>query len=82
MLPLTFLIAWHLEISEWPIILSGEQILMKGNCESSEILAARAVFPLWGGPERQKTLCVRTEKQPKSAWNPEIILPNKIGYFH
>lgn len=43
---LTFLIAWHLEISECPIILSGEQILMKGNCESSAILAASAVFPL------------------------------------
>ncbi len=57
MLPLTFLIAWHLEISEWPIILSGEQILMKGNCESSEILAARAVFPLWGGPEAKHMAC-------------------------
>lgn len=34
---LTFLIAWHLEISECPIILSGEQILMKGNSESSAI---------------------------------------------
>ena len=43
--------AWHLAISECPIILSGEQILMKGNWESSEILAARAVFPLLGGPE-------------------------------
>lgn len=43
---LTFLIAWHLEISECPIILSGEQILMKGNCESSAIWAANAVFPL------------------------------------
>lgn len=47
---LAFLIAWHLEISEFPIILSGEQILMKGNWESSAIFAARAVFPLWGGP--------------------------------
>lgn len=42
--------AWHFAISECPIILSGEQILMKGNCESSEILAASAVFPLLGGP--------------------------------
>ncbi len=47
----TFLMAWHLAISECPIILSGEQILMKGNWESSEILAASAVFPLLGGPE-------------------------------
>ena len=47
---LAFLIAWHFEISECPIILSGEQILMNGNCESSEIFAAKAVFPLWGGP--------------------------------
>lgn len=43
--------AWHLAISECPIILSGEQILMKGNWESSAILAASAVFPLFGGPE-------------------------------
>lgn len=47
----TFLIAWHFEISELPIILSGEQILMKGNCESSAIFAAKAVFPLCGGPD-------------------------------
>lgn len=47
----TFLMAWHLAISECPIILSGEQILMKGNWESSAILAASAVFPLFGGPE-------------------------------
>lgn len=45
--------AWHLAISECPIILSGEQILMKGNWESSEILAASAVFPLLGGPEEE-----------------------------
>lgn len=49
----TFLMAWHLAISECPIILSGEQILMKGNWESSEILAASAVFPLLGGPEEE-----------------------------
>lgn len=49
----TFLIAWHLAISECPIILSGEQILIKGIWESSAILAARAVFPLLGGPERE-----------------------------
>lgn len=51
MVSITFLMAWHLAISECPIIFSGEQILMKGNWESSEILAARAVFPLLGGPE-------------------------------
>lgn len=50
---ITFLIAWHLAISEWPIILSGEQILMKGNSESSAILAASAVLPLCGGPGKQ-----------------------------
>lgn len=50
---LTFLMAWHLAISEWPIILSGEQIFIKGNWDSSAILAARAVFPLLGGPRRQ-----------------------------
>lgn len=47
--------AWHFEISEKPIILSGLQILMKGNSESSAILAANAVFPLWEGPENQQT---------------------------
>ncbi len=47
----TFLMAWHLAVSAKPIILSGEQILMKGNWESSAILAASAVLPLWGGPE-------------------------------
>lgn len=50
----TFLMAWHLAISECPIILSGEQILMKGNWESSEILAASAVLPLLGGPGGEK----------------------------
>lgn len=43
--------AWHLAVSENPIILSGEQILIKGKLDSSAIFAARAVFPLWGGPE-------------------------------
>lgn len=51
--------AWHFEISEWPIILSGLQILMKGNWESSAILAANAVFPLWGGPEDQQAQTIR-----------------------
>lgn len=46
----TFFMAWHLAVSEKPIILSGEQILMKGKLDSSAILAAKAVFPLWGGP--------------------------------
>lgn len=49
----TFLMAWHLAISECPIILSGEQILIKGNWDSSEILAASAVFPLLGGPDER-----------------------------
>lgn len=53
-LTVTFLMAWHLAISECPIILSGEQILMKGNWESSEILAASAVLPLFGGPEGEE----------------------------
>lgn len=58
---ITFLIAWHLAVSENPIILSGEQILIKGNSESSEILAARAVFPLLAGPEdeEQSPICVK-----------------------
>lgn len=34
--------------------MSGEQILMKGNWESSAILAASAVLPLCGGPEEEK----------------------------
>lgn len=42
--------AWHLAVSENPIILSGEQILIKGKLDSSAIFAAKAVFPLWGGP--------------------------------
>lgn len=46
----TFFMAWHLAVSEKPIILSGEQILMKGKLDSSAIFAAKAVFPLWGGP--------------------------------
>lgn len=52
----TFLMAWHLAVSEKPIILSGEQILMKGNWESSAILAASAVLPLWGGPEGAESI--------------------------
>lgn len=50
----TFLIAWHFAISEYPIILSGEQILIKGNSDSSDILAANAVLPLLGGPLKRK----------------------------
>lgn len=53
---LTFLMAWHLAVSAKPIILSGEQILMKGNWESSAILAASAVLPLWGGPEGAESI--------------------------
>lgn len=60
--------AWHFAVSENPIILSGEQILIKGKLDSSAIFAAKAVFPLWGGPEtkdksnkrtREKTALVR-----------------------
>lgn len=51
----TFLIAWHLAVSEKPIIFSGEQILMNGKFDSSEILAASAVLPLCGGPVKGQT---------------------------
>lgn len=54
--------AWHLAVSENPIILSGEQILIKGKLDSSAIFAAKAVFPLWGGPEAKDKQGINKEK--------------------
>lgn len=77
----TFFIAWHLAVSENPIILSGEQILIKGKLDSSAIFAAKAVFPLWGGPEtqdkhnekmRDKTALVRLSMDLFSVFRPSF----------
>ena len=50
----TFLIARHFAASWKPTIVSGEQILRKGNSEFLAICAARAVLPLFGGPTTQQ----------------------------
>lgn len=52
MLIMTFLIAWHLAASWYPIIFSGLHSFTKGKSESFDILAAKAVLPLEGGPEK------------------------------
>ena len=52
----TFLIARHFAASWKPTIVSGEQILRKGNSEFRAICAASAVLPLLGGPTTQQRI--------------------------
>ena len=46
----TLEIVWIFCASEKPTILSGVMSLMKGNSDACAIVAARAVFPVPGGP--------------------------------
>lgn len=53
---------------------------MKGNCESSAIFAAKAVLPLWGGPEGKEgnnlpSACVCVCISEVKAWGERQNVP-------